>query len=286
MLTRRDFLQLSAAGVSALALPRLSNAAAIRPVPLGVQLYTVRTEAEADLPKVLAQIRQIGYREVELYWNVYTHPAAQLRRMLSDAGLRAPSGHFNYDGLAGKLDYAQELGLQYVICPMLPNNMRSTADDFKRAANQFNQWGEQVQSKGMQFGFHNHNYEFNPIGQGTGFDILMQNTDVKLVKLEIDCYWVTQAGRDPVAMLKQYPDRVRMLHLKDRKSGFRASQQLNESAEHFTEVGNGTIDWKAVLAVAEAQGVEHYFVEQDKSDKSPFESIRISYNYLEKLMAA
>jgi sugar phosphate isomerase/epimerase len=251
-----------------------------------VQLYTVRTEAEADLPKVLAQIRQIGYREVELYWNVYTHPAAQLRRMLSDAGLRAPSGHFNYDGLAGKLDYAQELGLQYVICPMLPNNMRSTADDFKRAAHQFNQWGEQVQSKGMQFGFHNHNYEFSPIGQGTGFDILMQNTDGKLVKLEIDCYWVTQAGRDPVAMLKQYPDRVRMLHLKDRKSGFRSSQQLNESAEHFTEVGNGTIDWKAVLAVAEAQGVEHYFVEQDKSDKSPFESIRISYNYLEKLMAA
>lgn len=286
MLTRRHFLQLSAAGVSAIALRQLSAAAAIRRVPLGVQLYTVRTQAEADLPKVLAQIHQIGYQEVELYWNVYTHPAAELRHMLSDSGLRAPSGHFNYEGLAGKLDYAHELGLQYVICPMLPSTMRATADDFKRAASQFNQWGEQVKSKGMQFGFHNHNYEFNPIGQTSGFDILMQDTDPGLVKLEMDCYWITQAGRDPVQMLKQYRDRVRMLHLKDRKSGFAPSQQLNESAEHFTEVGNGTIDWKAILTVAQAQGVEHYFVEQDTSDRSPFESIRISYNNLEKLMAA
>lgn len=284
MFSRRDFLGLSATGISALALRSVSPAARHR-IPLGVQLYTVRKQAEADLPSVLAQIRQIGYEEVELYWDVYTHPAAELRQMIADAGLRAPSGHFDYNGLAGKLDYAHELGLEYVICPMLADNMRSTADDFKRAASQLNEWGESVESRGMHFGFHNHNYEFHPIANTTGFDILMNNTDPELVTLEMDCYWITQAGRDPIQMLKRYRNRVRMLHLKDRKPGFPASQDLNSSAEHFTEVGNGTINWKAILATAEAQGIEHYFVEQDFSDKSPIESIRISYNYLQKLVA-
>src|SRR5438270_2639661 len=109
MLTRRDFLRFSAAGASALAISKLSLAAD-KHIPLGVQLYTVRTMAEADLPKVLAEIRKIGYEKVELYWNVYTHPAPELKKMIADAGLRAPSGHFDYDGLAGKLDYAKELG--------------------------------------------------------------------------------------------------------------------------------------------------------------------------------
>jgi sugar phosphate isomerase/epimerase len=284
MFSRRDFLGVSAAGKSAAALQPVSPAASRR-VPLGVQLYTVRKQAEVDLPRVLVQIRKVGYEEVELYWNVYTHPAAELRQMIADAGLRAPSGHFDYNGMASKLDYASELGVKYVICPMLPNNMRSTADDFKRAASQFNQWGEEVESRGMHFGFHNHNYEFHPIAATAGFNILMNDTDPKLVRLEMDCYWITQAGRDPIQMLKQYRDRVRMLHLKDRKPGFPASQELNSSAEHFTEVGNGTINWKAILAVAEAQSIEHYFVEQDSSDKSPIESIRASYNYLQKLMA-
>ncbi len=236
------------------------------------------------MPKVLAEIRQIGYEEVELYWNVYSHPAAELKRMIADAGLRAPSGHFDYDGLAGKFDYAHQLGVQYMICPMLPENMRS-ADGFKQAGEQFNKWAAEAQAHGMKFGFHNHNYEFQKFGDTTGFDILMKNTDPKLVKLEMDCYWITQAGLDPLQMLKQYRDRIRMLHLKDRKPGFPPSQVLGPSAEHFTEVGSGTINWKAILAAAEAQGIEHYFVERDSGDLPPMESIRISYNNLRKLMA-
>jgi sugar phosphate isomerase/epimerase len=282
MLTRRNFLHFSVAGAAALAISKFSLAAD-KHIPLGVQLYTVRTLAEADLPKVLAEIHKIGYEEVELYWNVYTHPAPELRRMITDAGLRAPSGHFDYDGLASKLDYAKELGVEYMICPMLPEAMR-TADGFKQAGEQFNKWGEQVQARGMKFGFHNHNYEFQKFGDTTGFDILMKNTDPTLVKLEMDCYWMTQAGRDPIQMLKQYRDRIRMLHLKDRKPGFPATQQLGPSAEHFTEVGNGSIDFKAILQQAQAQGIEHYFVEQDSTDKSPLESIRISYNNVRKLL--
>ena len=196
MITRRDFLQLSAAGVGAVALSRFSLAANTR-IPLGVQLYTVREQAEQDLGAVLAHISMIGYNEVETYWNVYTHPAKKLRSMIVDNGLSVPSGHFDYDGLESKLEYAKELGVQYMICPMLPKDMWTSADGFKKAAAQFNTWGEQVQKLGMQFGFHNHNYEFQKFGNTTGFDILTQEADPKLVCLEMDCYWITQAGQDP-----------------------------------------------------------------------------------------
>jgi len=252
--------------------------------PLGVQLYTVRDQAERDLAGVLAAIREIGYQEVELYWNVYNHPAAELRKMLDDHGLRAPSGHVNYEGLDSKLDYAQTLGFEYVVCPMLPEKMRGKLDGFKEAADQFNIWGEKVRQRGMRFGFHNHNYEFRLIDGKTGFETLMERTDPKLVSIEMDCYWIVQAGQDPVEMFKRYGSRIRMLHLKDRKPGFPTSQELNVAAEHFTEVGAGTLDWKAILSAAKQNGVEHLFVERDSGDLPALESLRISFKNLQALL--
>ena len=283
MITIRNFLELSAAGLGTLALSDLAFAA-VKPFPVGVQLYTVREQAEQDLNAVLAHISMIGYKEVETYWNVYTHPAKKLQSMIVDNGMSVPSGHFDYDGLESKLDYAKELGVQYVVCPMLPKDMWTSADGFKKAAAQFNKWGEQVNKMGMQFGFHNHNYEFQKFGNTTGFDILTQNTDAKLVCLEMDCYWITQAGQDPVAMLKKFGSRIQLLHLKDRQSGFPTTQMLGPDAEHITEVGSGTIDWKAVIETGQQTGVKHFFVERDNGSTPPFESLRISYNYLSKLM--
>jgi sugar phosphate isomerase/epimerase len=282
MTTRRKFLALSAGAVGAFALVPLKLRAARH--PLGLQLYTLRKQAESDLPKTLSEIRSVGYDEVELYWDVYSHPAAELERMLADAGLQAPSGHFDYNGLDTKLDYAKALGLRYVVCPMLPQKMWSSADAFSRAAEQFNRWGEQVQKLGMAFGFHNHNYEFRRFGERTGLDILMANSDPKLVKLEMDCYWVTQAGSDPVALFDKYGSRICMLHLKDRKPGFAPSQSMDQKAAHFAEFGTGSIDWKPILAKANALGVEHYFVEQDEIAIDPIESIRISYQNARKLV--
>ena len=284
MVTRRDFLQLSAAGLGTLALSDLAFAA-VKPFPVGVQLYTVREQAEKDLNAVLAHIGMIGYKEVETYWNVYTHPAKKLRSMIVDNGMSVPSGHFDYDGLEGRLDYAKDLGVQFMICPMLPKDMWTSADGFKKAADQFNKWGEKIKAMGMQFGFHNHNYEFQKFGNTTGFDILTQNTDAKLVCLEMDCYWITQAGQDPVAMLKKFGNRIQLLHLKDRQAGFPTTQMLGPDAEHMTEVGSGTIDWKAVIETGQQTGVKHFFVERDNGSTPPFESLRISYNYLNKLMA-
>ncbi|MHB1023944.1 MAG: sugar phosphate isomerase/epimerase family protein [Acidobacteriaceae bacterium] len=284
MYTRRNFLRSSSISVATLAMRRFAHAA-VTHRPIGVQLYTVRALAEKNLPTVLAQIQQIGYQEVETYWNVYTHPAKELRQMIQDHGLRVPSGHFDYDGLSHKLDYARELGVEYVVCPMLPKTMWNSLDGFKKAAAQFNVWGEQVQKMGMHFAFHNHDYEFQHFGDTTGYDTLLAETDPKLVSFEMDCYWITQAGHDPVTMLEKHASRIHMLHLKDRKPGFPPSYQLNAAAAHFTEVGTGTIDWKKILAVAERQRVSHMFVEQDETAMPPMESLRISYQNIEKLMA-
>ncbi len=280
--TRRKLLRSTFLGVPALALRGVSFAE--NEQPLGVQLYTVRDLAEHDLPGVLEQIRAIGYREVETYWNVYSHPPRQLRQMIEDHGLSVPSGHFNYDGFAGKLEYAKELGVRSMVCPMLPKEMWSSLDGFRRAADQFNQWGAAARKLGMNFAFHNHDYEFRQFGAKTGFDELMERTDPKLVSWEMDCYWVTQAGLDPAAMLKKYRGRVHLLHVKDRLPGFAPSRKLDKSAEHFTEVGSGTIDWKKVLTLAREQGIRHYFVEQDETSIPVMESLRISYRNLRRFM--
>jgi sugar phosphate isomerase/epimerase len=282
MYGRREFLKLSITAASALAGEKLALGAAHR--LLGAQLYTVREEAERDLPAVLEAVRKIGYQEVETYWNVYTHPAAELRRMIADHDLRVPSGHFDYTGLESKIEYAKILGVEYMVCPMLPENMWYTLDGFKRAADQLNIWGEKVRQAGMQLGFHNHNYEFRRFGDTTGFEAITKIADPKLLCLEMDCYWVVEAGEDPLRMFEIYGNRIQLLHLKDRKPGFPASQVKDAAAEHFTEVDSGTINWKPILAAAEKNGVKHFYVERDSGDLPPMESLRISFQHLQPLM--
>lgn len=280
MINRREFL-ISSVAVLGYAQSAFS---AVGPRPLGVQLYTVRHHVERHLPEMLAAIRQMGYEEVETYWNVYTHPAVELKRLISDHGLRAPSGHFDYDKLESKLDYAAALGVNYMVCPMLPKPMWTSLDGFKQAADQLNRWGERIQKMGMRFCFHNHNYEFRRFGDTTGFDVLMSSTDPNLVGLEMDCYWVTQAGQDPLQMFSRLGSRIKMLHLKDRKPGYPPSQEMNSEAEHMTPVGTGTINWKAILGAALQNGVQHMFVEQDSGDLPPLEELKISYKNLQPLL--
>lgn len=253
--------------------------------PIGLQLYTVRTLAEANLPDVLKRVHAIGYEQVELYWNVYSHPARELRSMIRDSGLRAPSGHFDYDGLDGKFSYAKELGVEWIVCPMLPKSQWTSLDGFHTAARQFNVWGKRAQDQGQRFAFHNHNYEFKKFDGKDGYEVLLAETDPSLVSLEMDAYWITQAGMNPVEMLGRLGERVRMIHLKDRKPDVPTSQDLDDAASHFTPVGKGTLDWRAILAAAKRSGIEHYFVEQDQSDIPPLEAVRESYRYLHTLMA-
>jgi sugar phosphate isomerase/epimerase len=292
MPTRRDFLRLSAlAAAAGCTLGRINPAFAATsdqpgaPLIYGVQLYMVRRQAPKDLAGVLRAIHKIGYAQIELYPVVYDHPAAELRRIVADSGLTAASGHFNYPGFESKIDYARQLGLQYMVCPVIPKGLWTSVEGFRQAATQFNIWGKLVRDAGMTFAFHNHDYEFKPQGNTTGFNELMQYTDPALVKLEFDMYWLTQAGQDPFAMLTRYAERARLIHLKDRTPNAPVSYNTDASSQHFTELGKGTIHWPALLAQARKQGIHYAFVDQDETSIPVLDSLKVSYQYLQSLKA-
>jgi len=243
----------------------------------------VRRQAPQDLAGVLSAIHQIGYAQIELYPIVYNHPAAELRRIVADSGLAAASGHFDYAGFESKIDYAHQLGLEYMVCPMLPKEQWTSIEGFQKAASDFNRWGKLVRDAGMTFAFHNHDYEFKPQGNTTGFAELMQHTDPALVKLEFDLYWLTQGGQDPSAMLSKYADRARLIHLKDRTPDAPVSYNMDKPSEHFTEIGKGTIAWRRLLTQARRQGIRYAFVDQDETVEPVLESLKESYAYLHML---
>lgn len=256
-------------------------------IPLGVQLYTVRRQAEQDLPDVLGQIHRIGYHEVETYGGLYSYTAEALQHVIAGAGLSAPSGHFNYNELDSRFNYAKELGLSWIVCSMISPSLWNSLGGFETAAKQFNVWGGRAREMGMRFAFHNHDYEFRPLpppqASLTGYEVLISQTHPDLVFFEIDCYWAAQAGHDPVQLMQRLGPRVKMLHLKDRKAGFPPSYEMNTASAHFVPVGSGSLDWKAILAKAEDLGVEHYFVEQDQTAIPPIDAIRRSYDYLRSI---
>jgi sugar phosphate isomerase/epimerase len=285
MLTRREFVQNAAAGAATLALaPTALAKKSDRPV--GVQLYTVRTVLQNDVPGTLAAIRKIGYRTVETFVAEYKMSAKDLRQAILDAGLEAPSAHFAYNDFGTRFDYAKELGVECVVCSSVPGNMADSADGFKRAAEQYNQWGDQAKKLGLKFGFHNHNIEFREFDGKTGIDTLLGNTDPALVQWQMDCYWVAQAGHDPVEMLRKHGKRMQSLHLKDRKPNSPTTTNTGPGSQFFTEVGDGTLDWPSIFRLAVHLNIPNMYVEQDQTDKPPLESLQISYTNIEKYLGA
>ncbi len=283
MQTRRKFLR-NAAALTPAAWMASRNLWAEGRIPLGVQLYTVRKQAEQDLPRVLDQIDHIGYTEVEAFSGVYAgHSAASLRQMIQGAGLRVPSGHFDYNKFDSQFNYAKELGVNWMVISVIPPSLWGSLDGFRTAAKQFNAWGARAKEMDMRFAFHNHDYEFRPHSGKTGYDVLIAETDPELVFFEVDCYWAAQAGHNPVALMKRLGHRVKLLHLKDRKAGFPNSFEMNSDSAHFVPVGSGSIDWKAVIAEGQRLGVEHYFVEQDQTAGPPIDALRMSYRYLRSI---
>jgi sugar phosphate isomerase/epimerase len=250
----------------------------------GVQMYMLREQAKTDLPGVFKAIHSAGFAQVETYPIAYREPAAKLRRMIADAGLGAVSGHFDYEGLEGKLDYAHDLGLKYMVCPMLPKEQWTSLAGFRKAGELFNKVGKGARDRGMQFAFHNHCYEFKPMEGSNGFAALMEHTDASLVKLELDCYWLTQAGQNPLQVLKKHADRAVLIHMKDRKANSPVGYDMDH-APYFTELGTGTITWPAILEQARKQGIKYAFVDQDETALPIPVSMKKSSAYLKSISA-
>lgn len=284
MQTRRDFLRLSALATAA---GCTLNLHAALPAPAaqllyGVQLYTVRKEAKANFPALLQSLRQIGFTQIELHPLIFTEPAATLRQTIADAGLNVPSTHMSAADLDNRLDYARQLGVHYVVT-MLPNPRPVSLEDYHAVASRFNHWAAALRDQGMQFAYLCHSHEFLPQDGSSGFDQIMQKTDPALVKLEIDIYWLVQAGVDPAAFLHKYRDRISLLHIKDRIAGVPTSYTEDAAAEHFTELGKGAIAWPSLLIQARRQGIRYVFLDQDKTEMPVLQSLQQSFTYLQTL---
>ena len=181
---------------------------------------------------------------------------------------------------------AQAQGVKYLVLPYLMAAERGGGAAFYlQLADRLNTVGEQVKKAGMQLCYHNHGFEFEPLADGKRpLDLLMSATKPDLVKLELDVFWVSLTGADPVALIKQYSGRIPLLHLKDKAKGTPPETQESKVAPtSFTPVGAGAVDFPAVLKAASAAGVEHYFVEQDHAQGDPIAALKQSFQYLRTL---
>jgi sugar phosphate isomerase/epimerase len=271
MVHRRGFL--GGLGVAALG-AWVPPARAARLENIGLQLYTVRRDLEKDLEGTLARVAQVGFREVETA-GFFGRSPKDVRASLDRHGLKAPSMHVDLPEIekefAKTLEAGTALGVRYVVCAWLAPGERESLDHYKRHIETFNRAGEQAKKAGLQFGFHCHDFEFVPIEGVVPYDLLLKETDSALVQMEMDLYWITKAGADPLHYFRLYPGRFPLVHVKD----------MDDTAQKgFTEVGNGIVDFRRVFAQSHLGGIRHYFVEQDETKGPAIESIRESYRYL------
>lgn len=278
MVSRRSFVKTAAAAAALLRARGLwANPLGL---PVGLQLYSVRDFLPKDFEGTLRQLGAMGYQDVEGA-GFFGHSAADVKQAMTQAGLRCVSAHYSLADLRPKLDetlrFAQELGLEYIICsspsPRTPTPGQKwlasvesmSRDDWKWNADQFNQIGQQVHAAGMRFGYHNHFFEFHEHDGMVPYDELLRLTDPKFVTMEMDCGWVVIGGKRPEDYLTRFPNRYSMLHVKEFKlEGWKPGEEPVS-----TEMGRGSIDYKSIFAAAKKAHLRHIFVEQEAFPDMP-----------------
>jgi len=284
MNSRRTFIkQAGLAAGAALLIPSFAFDKVTKKV--GLQLYSLRKELPADVKGVIAKVAQAGYKEVETYgfangkfWGL---TPKEFKTLLKDNGLKAPSGHYgmeefsktgNTDKLKADIESSAAIGGKYFTIAGAHVDMSKGADGFKKVAADFNKVAELAKASGLKFAYHNHDFEFKKLGDTTGYDIYLTETDKDLVNFELDLYWAVRSGNDPITLFKKYPGRFTMWHVKDMD---KAKPEWN------TEVGKGSIDFKAIFAEAKLSGMQHYFVEHETNyNPNPIESVATSCAYI------
>lgn len=275
MLSRRNFLKTSAgmlAGMYALDAHNLfaKEKSLDR---IGIQLYTLRSLLDKDFEGVLKKLAALGYKEFE-FAGYYERKPKELRKFLDDLGVKAPSTHQGLAVFEQKMDWlietAKILGHEYVVCPWISPEMR-TMDNYKKLAASFNQIGAACQKAGLRFAYHNHDFEFETIDGQIPFEVLLAETDPKLVFMELDLFWIKKAGKDALAYFEKAPGRYALCHVKDMDANGK-----------MTEVGKGQIDFGKIFAQAKLAGLKHFFVEHDQPEE-PLQSVATSAQHLKAL---
>ena len=287
MTTRRTFIQ--QAGLLSTAV--LFNSCSVLPTQreklLGIQLYTLRNQLAKDPKDVVVKIGAAGYNDVETFgYNRKNHffglePKA-FKSLLNDNGLTSSCGHFNSGEFIGTdkddemkmaIEAANAIDQKCVIVPYLEVKLRDSADDYKRIAERLNHAALLCKDANLVLAYHNHDFEFTQFGSKTGYDILLDETDASLVKMELDLYWITKAGKDPLAYFENYPGRFISFHIKD-------MGKIDKTQN--ADIGDGSIDFKTILSQSRKAGAIYYFVEYDELPKGadPYISIAKSIKYV------
>lgn len=295
--TRRGFLSSAALGLGAIALSTQQfGHAAVSSAgrkqtgytgPVGIQLYTLGDAVQTDIAATFATLVQYGYREVEALEYANIAPAT-IRKAAANAGLLLRSAHLNFaptDQVGGLLDIAAAFGVSQVASSVLPPQAQDvqtfianvntlSINDFKRIAERANRIGEQARRAGFRYAYHNHNYEFRPLGRGglVGYDILLQETDPGLVQFEADCGWIRAAGADPLHYLKKFPERFSSIHVKNFDTVNFSTTPDAASQAHVAAFGSGAIDYLPILGAALEAGITSMFLEHDPRNGVPIAS--------------
>lgn len=279
MILDRRSMMLGAGGMAALAaVPFQANAARAGRIPtIGLQLYTVRNLFAADPVATLEQVARVGYREVEFGGGGYdAMDHGLLRAAMDRLNLKCPSLHIGYDALLEKFDtsvtMAKTLGATTVVLPYMVDKYRN-AKAWDAALVNINRFGQQLKAAGLDFAYHNHDFEFTIRPDGISlFDRLTRACDPRLVKIELDLYWAVHAGQDPKALIRSLAGRIYSYHVKD----MRADRSM-------TSVGSGTVDFAAIFKLNAIAGVQHFYVENDQAPAPYIPDITKSFQTLHAL---
>lgn len=282
---RRKFLQLGGSlALGAFLAPSLSDMLISDGKKLkqyGIQLYTLRDVLPADPKGVLKQLAGFGYKQIESYegaqgmfWGMTNK---EFKSYIGDLGMKIVSSHCDISkDFEKKAAEAAEIGMKYLICPY--KGPQKSIDDFKKFADDFNAKGEICKKNGIRFAYHNHDYSFKPVDGQVPQDVMMKGTDASLVDFEMDMYWVVTANEDPLAWMKKYPNRFRLCHVKDRTKG------ATEGFDSCT-LGEGSIDYAAILKSAKKLGMQYFIVEQEKyTGTTPIKAAQDDAAYMGKLV--
>jgi sugar phosphate isomerase/epimerase len=267
-MTRRNFVKYGAGFFAALSAFKLSSCATLtkKRIPVGLQLYSVRKECEKDLPRTIEAVAKMGYEGVE-FAGYYNYSAQDLRSMLDHVGLKCCGTHTQLDtvmddNLPATIEFNQILGNKNLIVPWLPEERRQTEEDWLELCKMFNDLAEKLKPHGMRIGYHNHNFEFQPIYDKIPWDIFAQNTSPDVI-LQLDTGNAASGGGDPVEYLKKYPGRTKTIHLKEYSA-------TNPKAI----LGEGDLNWKEIFSICESSGgTEWYIIEEEKEAYPPLECV-------------